>query len=154
MHTSRWCTPWTSSRHLSISWPSCLLSWFVLVGRNFFHRSSESGLFPQRLKRVNGPLNAPGPPSPYIRNVHCREFFRLDRSSFRCWISHHAVLGQCWISFKRNLRNLILEGLFINLLMLRFPPILAGRRNRMHGFHRPSKMTFLIFRLHWVASIV
>ena len=32
--------------------------------------------------------------------------------------------------------------------MLRFPPILAGKRNWMRGFHRPSKMIFLIFRLH------
>ena len=31
--------------------------------------------------------------------------------------------------------------------MLHFPPILAGKRNWMHGFHRPSKMRFLIFCL-------
>ena len=47
---------------------------------------------------------------------------------------------------KRNPRNLILEGLFIRRHMLRFPPILACRRNSMHGFHQPSKMIFLIFR--------
>ena len=48
---------------------------------------------------------------------------------------------------KQNPRNLILEGLFIQCLMLRFPPILAGRRNWMNGFHPPSKMRFLIYRL-------
>ena len=47
-----------------------------------------------------------------------------------------------------NVRHfLILEGLFIQRLMLRFPPILAGRRNWMHGFHRLSNMRFLIFHL-------
>ena len=47
---------------------------------------------------------------------------------------------------KRNLRNSILEGLFIPRLMLRFPPILADKRNWMRSFHWPSKMRFL--RLH------
>ena len=31
--------------------------------------------------------------------------------------------------------------------MLRCPPILACRRNWIHGFHRPTKMRFLMFRL-------
>ena len=31
--------------------------------------------------------------------------------------------------------------------MLRFTPSLAGKRNLMCGFHRPSKMRFLRFRL-------
>ena len=51
-------------------------------------------------------------------------------------------------SYKRNPRNLILEGLFVRHLMLSFSPILAGRRNWMHCFHRPSKMRLLIFHLH------
>ena len=42
-----------------------------------------------------------------------------------------------------DLRNIILEGRFIQLLMLHFPPILAGKR----GFYRPSKMRFLRFSL-------
>ena len=32
--------------------------------------------------------------------------------------------------------------------MLSFSPILAGRRNWMHFFHRPFKMRLLIFHLH------
>ena len=32
--------------------------------------------------------------------------------------------------------------------MLRCSPILADRRNWMHGFHRPSKMRFLTFCLN------
>ena len=55
-------------------------------------------------------------------------------------------LGRGIVFCKRNLRNPILEGLFILRLMLRFPPILAGKRNWMCGFHRPSKMRFLRFR--------
>ena len=38
--------------------------------------------------------------------------------------------------------------MFIPRLMLRFPPILAGKRNFLRGFHQPSKMRFLRFRLH------
>ena len=49
---------------------------------------------------------------------------------------------------KQNPIKLILEGLFIQPLMLHFPPILGGRRNWMHGFHRPSKIRFLEFRLY------
>ena len=51
--------------------------------------------------------------------------------------------------FKRNLRNDISEGLFNPRLMLHLPPILAGKCKWMRGFHRPSKMIFLRFRLEW-----
>ena len=44
---------------------------------------------------------------------------------------------------KRHLRNVTLDGLFILRLLLRFPPILAGKR----GYQQPSKMRFLRFRL-------
>ena len=48
---------------------------------------------------------------------------------------------------KRNLKNLILEGLFIQGHLLRFSPFLAGKRNWMCGVLQPSKMRFLRFRL-------
>ena len=38
---------------------------------------------------------------------------------------------------KWNLRNIILEGLFLPRLTLRFPPNLAGKRNWMPSFHQP-----------------
>ena len=49
-------------------------------------------------------------------------------------------------AIKWNLRNILLEGLFIPQLMLRFPSILSGKHNWMRGFHRPSKMRFLRLR--------
>ena len=38
------------------------------------------------------------------------------------------TIGDKLVPIDRNLRNLILEGLFIQGLMLRYPPILAGKR--------------------------
>ena len=38
------------------------------------------------------------------------------------------AIGDKLVPIDRNLRNLILEGLFIQGLMLRYPPILAGKR--------------------------
>ena len=38
--------------------------------------------------------------------------------------------------------------------MLRFPPILLGKRIWNRGFHRPSKIRFLRFRLHFQQEIV
>ena len=63
-----------------------------------------------------------------------------------CGSAKHAYLFRSLC--KRNPRNPILEGLFIRPIMLRFPHILGGRRNGMRGFHRPSRMKFLIFRLY------
>ena len=40
--------------------------------------------------------------------------------------------------------------MFIPRLLLRFPPTLAGKRNWMRGFHRPSKTRFLMFRSVYV----
>ena len=76
------------------------------------------------------------------------------------WIEHMCkfrVMPLLWLYlqsiYKRNIRNLILEGLFIWYLMLRLPPILAGKRNWMLSFLWPSKMRFLIFCLHIVEAI-
>ena len=60
------------------------------------------------------------------------------------------IESKSWACFKinqQNPRNLILEGLFIPWLKLRFPPILAGKPNWMRNFHLPSKMRFWRFRL-------
>ena len=46
---------------------------------------------------------------------------------------------------KLYIRNPVLEVLFILRLMLRSPPILAGKRNRWRCFHRTSKTRFQIF---------
>ena len=64
------------------------------------------------------------------------------------WISDPCIL----LDPKQNLRNLILEVLFL----LR-PTILAAKRNWMRGFLRPSIMIFLRFRLriqllNWIES--
>ena len=48
---------------------------------------------------------------------------------------------------RQILRNLILKGLFVSRLMLRFPPILAGKRNWMRGFYQPYTIGFLRFCL-------
>ena len=59
----------------------------------------------------------------------------------------YTVIQDMTLLCKRNLRNLIVQGLFIRHHMMRFPPILAGKRNWMFGLHRPSKMRLMTFRL-------
>ena len=49
---------------------------------------------------------------------------------------------------KGNLKKPDFEVLFFLLLMLRFPPILAGTKSHLDHFHQPSKSGFFKFRLH------
>ena len=42
--------------------------------------------------------------------------------------------------------------MFILHILVRFPPIFVGKHNWMQGFHQPSKMRFLRFRLQYLGS--
>ena len=62
-------------------------------------------------------------------------------------LRHRVFRHQVCVVCKLNIRNLVLENLFILRLMLRSPPILAGKRNWARNFHRTSKTRFMRFSL-------
>ena len=85
-------------------------------------------------------------------SLHCNLTVGALEASFQTSnfsaISHNLNLNaQLSLITKRNLRDLILEDLFIPNLKLCFPSI-SGKLNWVRGFHRPSKMKFLTLRLH------
>ena len=82
-------------------------------------------------------------PTPFFNKndrIHIRWKAHLSPNCCLIPLSGHLlppadISGMCSEEYKLNMRNPVLEGLFIQRLTLLFPPISAGKRYQTRGFH-------------------